>query len=154
MESWKSALATLISLLLLTSLALPVDVPQFLTVTVTCGLVTDAATLNFGSVPPGTTSAESNVRVNNTGSVSTLVNLTGSNWVNASDNFAGTQTHYNFTDAAQDYDANMWPLPVGTNDSIGSIANAGSKLVYYKVRIPVAQNTKVYAQETKFSTVC
>ena len=154
MESWKSALATLISLLLLTSLALPVDVPQFLTVTVTCGLVTDAATLNFGSVPPGTTSAESNVRVNNTGSISTAVNLTGSDWTNSTNWFTGTLTHYNYTDAAQDYDTDMLPLSNTTNVTIGSIANAGSKLVYYKVRIPGGQSTMVYAQETKFSTVC
>ncbi|MFA6035431.1 MAG: hypothetical protein WC759_00550 [Candidatus Micrarchaeia archaeon] len=144
----------MVSLLLFTGIALPVDVPQFLTVIVSCGLVTDAATLDFGSVPPGVTSAETSVRVNNTGSTSTTVNPTGSAWYNSTNNFAGTQTHYNYTNSGQDYDTTMLALPVGTNTTIGSIANAGSKLVYYQVRIPGGTSTMVYRQDTAFSTVC
>jgi len=154
MNVWKSLGATAVFLLLFASMALPVNVPQFLTVTVTCGLTTDSATLNFGSVPPGTDSSETQVRVNNTGSTSTTVNLTGSDWYNASGWFPGTQTHYNYTDAAQNYNTQMLPLSNTTNVTIGSIANGGSKLVYYKVRIAGGTGTMVYRQITQFATVC
>jgi len=138
---------------ILTQIAIPVDMNQFLTVITVCGLVTDVSTQSFGAVPVGVTSAETQIRVNNTGSVSANVNLTGSDWWNASETMDVGVTHYNYTDAAQDYDDEMWPLDK-TNQTIGSIANGGSKLVYFKVKIPALQETAVYRQETMYSTVC
>ena len=157
MDMLKNFGVTAVFLLLFAGMALPVGVTQLLTVTVTCGLVTDVASIDFGSVAPGITSSEFSVRVNNTGSVSTTVNLTGSNWRNSTTTFGmfdGAMTHFNYTDSAQDYAANMMPLAVGANKTIGSIINEGSRLVYYKVYVPSGTNATTYIQDTSFSTVC
>jgi hypothetical protein len=129
------------------------NVTHFVTVTATCGLVTNSSTLDFGSVTVGVDSTTVYLQINNTGStVATTVNATGTVWYNSTANFPVTQSHFNLSTADINWGESSALTTAGLN--VSNITNGVSITVAWEVNVPLGTAAQVYRQNVTYSSLC
>jgi len=131
------------------------NVTHFVTVTATCGLVTNATTLDFGSVTVGVDSTTVYLRINNTGSTNaTTVNATGTDWYNASTNISVGRSHYNLSTTDINWGQSSALVSVAPGVNVSNITNGGYINIAWEVNVPPGTTAQVYTQNVTYSSLC
>jgi hypothetical protein len=120
--------------------------------TKTCG-ISVSPSLTFGNLNPGDTSLDQSTIITNNGNNPTTVLLvSGTNWISGSYNFPFSQTKWS-TSNGQNYDS-MTALS-STPTDMGVDVSPGSPLTtYFKLKVPIDQHSGTYSQTITFTSEC
>ncbi|MEK6954456.1 MAG: hypothetical protein AABX01_05580 [Candidatus Micrarchaeota archaeon] len=138
-------------------LAVAISVTQALTIsnTVTipgvCGLTASLGSLGFGSVSPGTTSAENSTVANNTGNTAANLTIKGTTWTFDGDTMSVSQTK--FATASGTY-ASKTALSTGDQTLVNNLNKSTTATVFLQLAVPAGQNPGSYAQTVTITATC
>ena len=116
-----------------------------------CGILTSAGNVAFGSVGTGVTSSEQSVTVNNTGSASANFTISGTSWTNGSNTMPVGQTAFNTTTGTYTQKTTLTGV---AQTLINSIANGGFFNLFLQMAVPNGQATGAYNQTITLTTTC
>ena len=118
-----------------------------------CYITENTATINFGSIAPGTTSAFNAVMFSDTaGNTNSVITVYGANWLlaNSAFGFAVGQTVWN---SVATLPGTALTLSPGASTGI-NLPGPGTANVFWAVSIPSAQAANTYSQVITATTSC
>ncbi|MBI5159163.1 right-handed parallel beta-helix repeat-containing protein, partial [Candidatus Micrarchaeota archaeon] len=119
----------------------------------TCGLVANTSAVNFGTLAVGQTSSEEALTINNTGTVSSQVQISGTSWTSGSNSFSVTSSKFHNTTSGVAY-ASKYALESSNSLAYVPLAPLNIFTTYLQTLIPEGQETGTYTQTITYTVSC